>query len=192
MRSLKTVLSDNRGFLNLLIPAAATIIGSMVAAKSAKDINKKQIEQSDKLFSKQKAETDTAHQREIADLKAAGLNPILSAKYGGSASAQGAMPNLKTPFENAGRDFASAAQISLNTKKTAADINNTKAQTLLNSAEALKSREGAIQAMMRTEQMKKAQPYKKSWWKQRGHRAIKDVIDLIPIRPSIGAMKLIK
>ncbi len=44
--------------------------------------NQKQMDYSSKM-------SNTAHQREIADLRAAGLNPILSAKYGGSSTPTG-------------------------------------------------------------------------------------------------------
>ena len=42
----------------------------------------------------QKHQTDTSHQREVRDLRRAGLNPILSAGGQGAASAQGAMAQV--------------------------------------------------------------------------------------------------
>lgn len=162
--------------------AAAPVVGTMISADSAKRINQQSLDYSRELFDKQKVETDTSHVREVADLKAAGLNPILSARYGGSAVATGAMPNLRNPYENAGRDLHSAASVNLTRKMNVAQIKNTQAQTLLNSAVALKEREKAAQAAMETDRMRTTQPAKTSRWKgwiQHG----KETLDVVnPLR----------
>lgn len=151
--------SIGKAFKSILpfAPIIGPVIGSLIGASSAKSVNEQQIQQSNQLFDKQKQETDTSHQREVEDLKLAGLNPILSAKYGGSASATGAMPKLNVPFEDAGKDFSSASQISLNQKLTKAQVKNIKAQTLVNSATALRTLEEAKQSKMRTQVQRKAQ-----------------------------------
>lgn len=84
-----------------IIPAiAGAIAGSVVTGMFSKSSAKDQMRY-------QKDMSGTAHQREVKDLKAAGLNPILSAKYGGASTPPGAgyqMPNI-------GESFASAHEI---------------------------------------------------------------------------------
>jgi len=70
----------------------------------------------------QQKNSDTAHQREIADLKAAGLNPILSSKYGGASTPGGNMARIENEMEPA----INSAQ---NQRRLKADLKLLKEQT---------------------------------------------------------------
>lgn len=79
--------------------------------------------------------SNTAHQREVADLEAAGLNPMLSARYGGASTPPGASAVVQNSGASADASALSAAQVRLVNAQTKA----AEAQASVSSAQAAKT-----------------------------------------------------
>lgn len=85
--------------------AVGGIVGGLLSSRSAKKQMKAQIALAREQMSFQERMSNTAHQREVADLKAAGLNPVLSANNGATSPA-GSMPVLGDAPEQQGINTA--------------------------------------------------------------------------------------
>jgi len=89
----------------------APIIGGALSYFGGKEQNVASAQAAQKQMDFQREASDTSYQRQIADLKAAGINPMLVAKLGGASTPAGAMPQYVNPGA-AGAQAFSAAQSS--------------------------------------------------------------------------------
>lgn len=101
--------------------AAAAVLGSSLisnifSAKSAKKTNEANQDQAQQQMDFQERMSNTAHQREVTDLKAAGLNPILSA-HGGASTPGGAMATMQNPYADLPNNINSAISTTMQMAK---------------------------------------------------------------------------
>ena len=130
---------------NALSQGLATGAGIVSSILSANSANKAAAKQAKAQMDFQERMSNTAHQREVADLVAAGLNPALSATGGsGSSTPSGAMAEVKPVVNEATADMIAnsarnVASFAADMKQKEANVSNTNADTDLKIANKLKS-----------------------------------------------------
>jgi hypothetical protein len=126
------ILDKAIGFLGGGVTGSSLLSGA-IGMLGTRSTNRAQEQLARQQMQFQAGQTGTEYQRAVADMRKAGINPMLTTKLGGASSASGAMAQLRDPTASAREAMLIDAQ-----------IRNMDSQASKNTAQALTTVLGAI------------------------------------------------
>lgn len=117
--------------LGSIISGIAGVASAYMSYRGQQTANKQNLQEADRNRQWQERMSSTSHQREVADLKKAGLNPVLSA-HGGASTPGGAQGTVISPTKEVAQSMLSSSKAINNIKLTKELINTEKTKQILN------------------------------------------------------------